>query len=145
MRTIILSCIMVLALQSIATAQGIDLSILYEADLVSRIPPERPNSPPTMSPLPLPSQIPVGSPVLSEKTSGIVIALIGGGLTASGIYLYATAKERTVTTTSTGSQFGLRITVSETRNNARGWGGVGLTLGGGVMVWYGLKRAGIID
>ncbi len=143
MRTIILSCSMVLALQSIATAQGIDLSILYEADLVSRIPPESPNSPPTMSPLPLPSQVPVGSP--SKRTSGIVIALIGGGLAASGIYLFATANERTVTTTSTGSQFGFNIRVTESRNNARGWSGVGLTVGGGVMVWYGLKRAGIID
>ncbi len=141
MRTIILSCIMILALQSIATAQGIDLSILYEADPVSRVP----INTPTMSPLPLPSQIPAGSPALSKKTSGIVISLIGGGLAASGIYLYATAKERTVTVTSTGSQFGLNIRVSETRNNARGWGGAGLTLGGGVMVWYGLKRAGIID
>ncbi len=139
MRTIILSCIMVLALQSMATAQGIDLSILYEADSVSRVL----NSPPTMSPLPLPSQIPVGSP--SKRTSGLVIAVIGGGLAASGIYLYATAKETTVTVTSTGTQFGFNIMESSTRNNARGWGGVGLTVGGGVMVWYGLKRAGIID
>ncbi len=143
MRTIILSCIMVLALQSIATAQGIDLSILYEADPVSRIPPEWLNSPPTMSPLPLPSQIPVGSP--SKRTSGIVIALIGGGLAASGIYLYATAKETTTTITSTGSQFGFNIRVTESRNNARGWTGFGLIVGGGGMVFYGLKRAGIID
>jgi len=141
MRAIILSCIIVLALQSAATAQGIDLSILYEADLVSRIPPL--NSPPTMSPLPLPSQVPVGLP--SKRTSGIVIALIGGGLAASGIYLYATAKERTVTLTSTGAQFGINVRVTETRNNARGWGGLGLGVGGGVIVWYGLKRAGIID
>ncbi len=139
MRTIILSCIIVLALQSMATAQGIDLSILYEADLASRVP----NSTPTMSPLPLPSQIPVGSP--SKRTSGIVIAVIGGGLAASGIYLYATAKETTTTITSTGSQFGFRVRTTESRNNARGWSGVGLTVGGGVMVWYGLKRAGIID
>ncbi len=143
MRTIILSCIIVLALQSTATAQGIDLSILYEADLVSRIPPERLSSPPTMSPLPLPSQIPAGSPV--KRTSGIVIALIGGGLAASGIYLYATAKETTTTITSTGPQFGFSVRTTESRNNARGWSGVGLTVGGGVMVWYGLKRAGIID
>jgi len=141
MRTIILSCIMVLALQSIATAQGIDLSILYEADLASRVPPL--NSTPTMSPLPLPSQIPVGSP--SKRTSGIVVAVIGGGLAASGIYLFATANERTVTTTSTGSQFGFNIRVTEGRNNARGWTGFGLGVGGGYMVWYGLKRAGIID
>ncbi len=139
MRTIILSCIIVLALQSTATAQGIDLSILYEADLASRVP----NSTPTMSPLPLPSQIPVGSP--SKRTSGIVIAVIGGGLAASGIYLYATAKETTTTITSTGPQFGFSVRTTESRNNARGWSGVGLTVGGGVMVWYGLKRAGIID
>ena len=139
MRTIILSCIIVLALQSTATAQGIDLSILYEADPVSRVP----NSPPTMSPLPLPSQVPVGSP--SKRTSGIVVAVIGGGLAASGIYLFATANERTVTTTSTGSQFGFNIRVTEGRNNARGWTGFGLGVGGGYMVWYGLKRAGIID
>ena len=139
MRTIILSCIIVLALQSIATAQGIDLSILYEADPVSRVP----DSPPTMSPLPLPSQVPVGSP--SKRTSGIVISLIGGGLASSGIYLFATANERTVTTTSTGSQFGFNIRVTEGRNNARGWTGFGLGVGGGYMVWYGLKRAGIID
>jgi len=130
---------MVLALQSIATAQGIDLSILYAADPVSRVP----NSPPTMSPLPLPSQVPVGSP--SKRTSGIVVAVIGGGLAASGIYLFATANERTVTTTSTGSQFGFNIRVTEGRNNARGWTGFGLGVGGGYMVWYGLKRAGIID
>jgi len=139
MRTIILSCIMVLALQSVATAQGIDLSILYEADPVSRVP----NSPPTMSPLPLPSQIPVGSP--SKRTSGIVIAVIGGGLAASGIYLYATANETTTTITSTGSQFGFRVRTTEDRYNERGWAGFGLGVGGGVMVWYGLKRAGIID
>jgi len=132
---------MVLALQSIATAQGIDLSILYEADPASRVPPL--NSTPTMSPLPLPSQVPVGSP--SKRTSGIVIGLIGGGLAASGIYLFATANERTVTTTSTGSQFGFNIRVTEGRNNARGWAGFGLGVGGGYMVWYGLKRAGIID
>jgi len=143
MRTIILSCIMVLALQSIATAQGIDLSILYEADPVSRVPPARPTSPPMMSPLPSPSQVPVGSP--SKRTSGIVVAVIGGGLAASGIYLFATANERTVTTTSTGSQFGFNIRVTEGRNNARGWTGFGLGVGGGYMVWYGLKRAGIID
>ena len=140
MRTIILSCIIVLALQSIATAQGIDLSILYEADPASRVPPL--NSTPTMSPLPLPSQIPVGSP--SKRTSGIVIAVIGGGLAASGIYLYATAKETTTTITSTGSQFGFRVRTTEDRYNARGWAGFGLGVGGGVMVWYGLKRAGII-
>ncbi len=139
MRAIIVSCIMVLALQSIATAQGIDLSILYEADPVSRVP----INTPTMSPLPLPSQIPVGSP--SKRTSGIVIAVIGGGLAASGIYLYATAKETTTTITSTGPQFGFSVRTTESRNNARGWSGVGLTVGGGVMVWYGLKRAGIID
>ena len=139
MRAIIVSCIMVLALQSIATAQGIDLSILYEADPVSRVP----INTPTMSPLPLPSQIPVGSP--SKRTSGIVIALIGGGLAASGIYLLATAKERTVTTTSTGTQFGRNIRVTESRNNARGWAGFGLIVGGGGMFFYGLKRAGIID
>ncbi len=138
MRTIILSCIMVLALQSAATAQGIDLSILYEADLASRVP----INTPTMSPLPLPSQVPVGSP--SKRTSGIVISLIGGGLAASGIYLYATAKETTVTVTSTGTQFGFNIMESSTRNNARGWSGFGLTVGGGVLVWYGLKRVGII-
>ena len=141
MRAIIVSCIMVLALQSITTAQGIDLSILYEADLASRVPPL--NSLPTMSPLPLPSQVPVGLP--SKRTSGIVIALIGGGLAASGIYLLATAKERTVTTTSTGTQFGFRVRTTEDRYNARGWAGFGLGVGGGVMVWYGLKRAGIID
>ena len=140
MRTIILSCSMVLALQSIATAQGIDLSILYEADLASRVPPL--NSLPTMSPLPLPSQVPVGLP--SKRTSGIVIALIGGGLAASGIYLLATAKERTVTTTSTGTQFGRNIRVTESRNNARGWAGFGLIVGGGGMFFYGLERAGII-
>ncbi len=139
MRTIILSCIMVLALQSMATAQGIDLSILYEADLVSRIPPL--NSPPTMSPLPLPSQVPAGPP--SKRTSGIVITLIGGGLAASGIYLLATAKETTTTITGCG-QFCFGVRTTETRNNARGWTGFGLTVGGGGMVFYGLERAGII-
>ena len=138
MRTIILSCIMVLALQSIATAQGIDLSILYEADPVSRVP----NSTPTMSPLPLPSQVPAGPP--SKRTSGIVIAAIGGGLAASGIYLYATAKETTTTITSCG-QFCFGFSTTEDRYNARGWSGFGLGVGGGYMVWYGLKRAGIID
>ncbi len=129
---------MVLALQSIATAQGIDLSILYEADPVSRVL----NSPPTMSPLPLPSQIPAGPPF--KRTSGIVIALIGGGLAASGIYLLATATETTTTITGCGqSCFGVRTT--ETRNNARGWSGFGLIVGGGGMFFYGLERAGIID
>jgi hypothetical protein len=127
---------MVLALQSIATAQGIDLSILYEADLASKVPISTPTMPS------LPSQIPGGSP--SKRTSGIVIAVIGGGMAASGIYLYATAKETTVTVTSTGTQFGFNIMESSTRNNARGWSGFGLTVGGGVLVWYGLKRAGII-
>ena len=137
MRTIILSCIMVLALQSIATAQGIDLSILYEADPVSRVPIKTP----TMSPLPLPSQIPVGSP--SKRTSGIVIAVIGGGLAASGIYLLATATETTTTITCSGqSCFGVRTT--ESTNNARAWSGFGLIVGGGGMFVYGLERAGII-
>ena len=139
MRAIIVSCIMVLALQSIATAQGIDLSILYEADPVSRVPPL--NSTPTMSPLPLPSQIPVGSP--SKRTSGLVIAVIGGGLAASGIYLLATAKETTTTITGCG-QFCFGVRTTESRNNARGWAGFGLIVGGGGMFFYGLERAGII-
>ncbi len=137
MRAIIVSCIMVLALQSIATAQGIDLSILYEADPVSRVP----INTPTMSPLPLPSQIPVGSP--SKRTSGLVIAVIGGGLAASGIYLLATAKETTTTITGCG-QFCFGVRTTESRNNARGWAGFGLIVGGGGMFFYGLERAGII-
>ncbi len=128
---------MVLALQSIATAQGIDLSILYEADLASRVP----INTPTMSPLPLPSQIPVGSP--SKRTSGLVIAVIGGGLAASGIYLLATAKETTTTITGCG-QFCFGVRTTESRNNARGWAGFGLIVGGGGMFFYGLERAGII-
>ena len=84
-------------------------------------------------------------PVLyaSQKTEGLIIASIGGGLAALGISLAATAGETgQATVTVTDPFFGSSTTTVETStvNNGKRWSGVGLAAAGGVLVWYGLSK-----
>ncbi|MDA2937171.1 hypothetical protein MYX75_02780 [Acidobacteria bacterium AH-259-A15] len=74
----------------------------------------------------------------SKKSSGLILAITGGGVTGLGIYLTATAKE----SVSIFDPFsGLTIEISET-NKGKRWGGIiGAVAGAGLTFW-GLSRRG---